>query len=136
MMRKPTTYVDANASDLAPVRTRLVFGAGLSHGPGFNEYVEYRIGRSACGQFDVLWQKTDWVDEEPRLEAVAWLQRGTLKGKKLSLALLEAVLEAEKRDYNPDGPNFSEVHENQKGILKGNEVWALVDEVFKDSEED
>ena len=118
---------------LEPVRTRLVFAARLSHGPGFDEMLEFRVGRSACGHFDVLWQKADWVVEERQLNAVAWLPRNTLKGKRLSLALLKAVLEAEKQRYNAAAPNFSEVVGGRKSLLDANEVWSVVDQVFDGS---
>lgn len=133
-MNKPSTFLDDNAGvDLEPSRTRLLFKAVLSHGPGFSESVEYRVGGSQCGGFDVLWQSADWVDEDdgPRLQALAWMPRHAMKGKGLFLALLQALFEASKRHQQADGPNFEEIVRGGKGLLTSGEVWEVAEAVFR-----
>lgn len=110
-MKEPkiSTYLDSqDGVDLAPTRTRLLFAAWIHHGPGFPEKVEYRVGPSKCGQFDVLWLKSDWDDANP-VTAAAWTPCYQMKGKPLYLAHLAALFAADKRQTSADGPNFNEV---------------------------
>jgi len=124
------TYADSqDGVDLSPARTRLLFAAWIHHGPGFPEKVEYRVGPSKCGQFDVLWIKSDWDDENPMI-AAAWMPRHQMKGKPLHLALLAALFAAEKKQTSADGPNFNEVISSGTPILSSAEVRMVASNIF------
>ena len=130
-MNKPATYIeDESGVDLEASRTRLLFKARLSHGSGFSEQAEYRIGATKCGRFDVLWSRSDWVEDGPALQAIAWLPRHEMKGEALHLALLKAWLMAEKMANDTDEPKFHEVEQSKLALLKSTDVWLVVDEVF------
>ena len=134
-MNKPTTYLEGNVGEyLLPSRTRLLFEAALTHGPGFSENIEYRIGRTMCDSFDVLWSAGDWDGGGRQLHASAWLPRHVLKGKSLYLTLLKALFEAEKRGQDAEGPNFDSVSSQKQGLLSSSEVWRIIDEVFHDED--
>jgi hypothetical protein len=127
------TYADSqDGVDLSPARTRSLFAAWIHHGPGFPEKVEYRVGPSKCGQFDVLWIKSDWDEENP-LTAAAWMLRHQFKGKSQHLALLKALFAAEKNDSSADGPNFNEVVGGRSALLSCAEVYQIAKDVFSDS---
>jgi hypothetical protein len=127
------TYADSqDGVDLSPARTRLLFAAWIHHGPGFPEKVEYRVGPSKCGQFDVLWIKSDWDDENP-VSAAAWMPRCQMKGKPLHLALLAALFAVEKNHESADGPNFNEVISSGSSLLSANDVRMVASNVFGDS---
>jgi hypothetical protein len=131
---KISTYADSqDGVDLVPARTRLLFAAWIHHGPGFPEKVEYRVGPSKCGQFDVLWIKSDWNDENPMI-AAAWIPRRQMKGKSRHLALLAALFAAEKNHESADGPNFNEVISSDSSLLSGSEVHAIARNVFGESQ--
>jgi hypothetical protein len=128
-----STYLESTiGSDLVPARTRLLFAAWIHHGPGFPEKVEYRVGPSKCGQFDVLWLKSEWDDGNP-VTAAAWTPRYQMKGKPLYLALLAALFAADKRQNSADGPNFNEVVGGRSALLSSAEVYQLAKDVFSDS---
>jgi hypothetical protein len=75
-------YIESDASALEPARsTKLLFAAYLFHRPGFEEKLQFRIGRSKCGRYDVLWQDSDW--NETGKSAAAWLPKGQLTGRAL-----------------------------------------------------
>ena len=106
---KVYTYTHSDASHLLPVRgSKLLFAAYLFHRTGFQEELEYRIGRSKCGRYDVLWQHSDWDDQDPT--ALAWVRKGELTGRALWKTLLIAVWRAEKKAYDYDRPVFNEVN--------------------------
>lgn len=126
---KVATYHSNDGVDLVPARTRLLFAAWIHHGPGFPEKVEYQIGPSKCGQFDVLWIKGDWDPENPT-SAAAWIPRQQMHGKPLHLHLLQSLFSAQKTRESANGPNFSEVAVASKSLLSSAEVWKEADEVF------
>ena len=124
------TYADSKIGvDLEPTRTRLLFAAWISHGPGFSEKVEYRIGPSKCGRFDVLWTLAE-PDVDERIHAAAWMPRHEMKGKSMHCALLEALFQMEKTHFSADGPNFSEVIGSDRVLLSSKEVWQITYGVF------
>jgi hypothetical protein len=128
---KISTYADSqDGVDLPPARTRLLFAAWIHHGPGFPEKVEYRVGPSKCGQFDVLWLKSDWDDENP-LTAAAWIPRRHMRGKPLHLHLLQSLFRAQKTRESANGPNFNEIASATTGLLTSKEVWDLARWVFR-----
>jgi hypothetical protein len=131
---KISTYADSqDGVDLSPARTRLLFAAWIHHGPGFPEKVEYRSGPSKCGQFDVLWIKSDWDDGNPII-AAAWIPRHQMKGRPLHLALLAALFAVEKNHESADGPNFNEVISSGSSLLSASEVRMVAHKVFGESE--
>jgi len=131
---KISTYADSqDGVDLVPARVRLLFAARINHGPGFPEKVEYRVGPSKCGQFDVLWIKSDWDDENP-VTAAAWTPRYQMKGKSLHFALLAALFTAEKKQTSADRPNFNEVISSDSSLLSASEVRTVAHKVFGESE--
>lgn len=126
----PESYVGNNFyHNLTSTRTRLLFVARISHGVGFDECVEYRVGPSKCGRFDVLWirNESDWGDEGSQTVAAGWLPRGVLKGAKLHAALLEKVIFDEMSVHRSDRPNFSEVATSNKPLFSSKQVWEIVD---------
>jgi hypothetical protein len=58
-------YVESDLSvDLEPTPgAQLLFRALLFHSPGFDEEVQFFVGPSTCGGYDVLWCNSDWVDD-------------------------------------------------------------------------
>lgn len=128
---KASTYLDSNdGADLAPARTRLLFSAWIHHGPGFPEKVEYRVGSSKCGQFDVLWIKADWDQENPT-RADAWIPRRHMRGKPLHLHLLQSLFRAQKTRESANGLNLNEIASATTGLLTSKEVWDLARWVFR-----
>lgn len=131
MTSKPTTYLDGkHGDDLIPSRTRLLFAALLSHGPGFSESAEYRIGPTTCGAFDVLWLKSDWLEDGDQLQAIAWLPRHELKGIALHLTLLKAWMDAEREVNGATTANFDEVERRRGALLTTAQVYETVSSVF------
>lgn len=127
---KVSTYLDSNiGSDVLPSRTRLLFSAWIDHGPGSSEKVEYRVGPSKCGNFEVLWISSDFDDGET-CNAAAWMPRHQMKGKALQLALLEGLFAAEKAEHDLDEPNFSEIEPSPKSALSSSEVRQVVTKIF------
>jgi hypothetical protein len=127
------TYADSqDGVDLSPARMRLLFAAWIHHGPGFPEKVEYRVGPSKCDQFDVLWIKSDWDDENPII-AAAWIPRHQIKGRPLQLGLLGALFWAEKNQESADALNFNEVICSRNPLLSSEEVRALARNIFGES---
>ncbi len=128
------TYIDSDAGvDLLPMRTRLVFTAHLGHSPGLSEIVEYRLGPSDCGQYDVLWCSSDWCDEV-QTTAVAWLPRHQIKGKALPSALLRALFKAEMAQNKSAVPQFDEVLESRRGLLSSREVREIAEQTLSDAQ--
>jgi hypothetical protein len=131
---KISTYADSqDGVDLVPARTRLLFAAWIHHGPGFPEKVEYRVGPSKCGRFDVLWIKSEW-DDANSFAAAAWTPRCQMKGKPLYLALLNALFVSQKSHESSEGPNFNEVISSDSSLLSGSEVHAIASNIFGESQ--
>jgi hypothetical protein len=126
-----STYADSqDGVDLVPGRTRLLFAAWINHGPGFPEKVEYRVGPSKCGQFDVLRIRGDWEDQNP-MSAGAWTLRGHLRGVNLRGVLLEALLPAQSNRESATGLNFDSVSTESRSLLPASEISFLITKVFQ-----
>ena len=123
------TYFDSDPGALAPTRTRLLFAAYINRSPIDSEEVQYRIGPSRYGKFDVLWISSDF-DDGDTCNAAAWMPRHQMKGKALQLALLEALFAAEKAEHDLDEPNFSEIEPSPKSALSSSEVRQVVTKIF------
>lgn len=129
---KIPTYFDSDiGSDLSPGRTRLLFAAYIDRSPIDSEEIEYRVGPSKCGRFDVLWRKSDWNNEDSTT-AVSWLPRQQICGKELHVALLEALFKAEKENLEIDEPNFSEIIDSEDSLLSTDEAGQLAARIFSD----
>jgi hypothetical protein len=132
-LAKVFTYVESDASDLQPARSsKLLFAAYLFHGPGFDEELQFRVGTSRCGRYDVLWQDSDW--NETGKSAAAWLPKGHLTRRALWEILLIALWQAEKAAYDYDGPAFNEVNSQRKSLLSSKEVWEIAERVWSRSD--
>jgi hypothetical protein len=75
------TYVESRAGvGPEPIpNAMLLFKAVLFHRPGFEEELQFFVGPSRCGSYDVLWCNSDGVDGRD-LSAAAWLPTGILTG--------------------------------------------------------
>ena len=131
MTSTPRSYLDRkHGNDLTPSRTRLLFAALLSHGAGFSESVEYRIGPTKCGDFDVLWVKGDWIEDGHQLQPIVWLPRHELRGRALHLVLLKAWMSAEREVNGATTANFDEVERRRGALLSATQVVKVVGSVF------
>jgi len=129
-MTASSNYLDSPVGlELIPTRTRLLFAARLHHGPGHVEEVQYRIGPSRCGRYDVLWTFGDW-DEEGVKNALAWTPRHVRRGQPLHRHLLASLFQAENTTGHAEAPPFSEVKSSPPALLPSELVWAVVGEVF------
>jgi hypothetical protein len=125
------TYVESNTGvGLEPIpNAKVLFKALLFHRLGFEEKLQFFVGPSRCGIYDVLWCNSDAVDGR-ELSAIAWLPKGILVGPALWEALLVGCWGAEKTGYNSDGPNFNEIITDKQAALSSEEVWAIVDRIW------
>ena len=98
--------------------------------PGFDEELRFFVAPSKCGGYDVLWQDSDWDDEDGGNSALAWLPKDTLAGTALWEALLARYWKAEKTSSNWDGPNFHEVITDKKAKLSPEAVWEIVERIW------
>ena len=135
MTSTPRTCLDReHGYELIPSRTRLLFAELISHGPGFSESLEYRIGPTKCGGFDVLWVKSDWIEDGHQLLAVVWLPRHELRGRALHLVLLKAWLSAEREVDGATEAPFNEVESRRGALLSDAQVFETVDSLFGKSD--
>ena len=126
---KVSTYIESDTSDLLPARgSKLLFAAYLFHGPSFYEELQFRVGPSRCGHYDVLWLGSDWNEEGP--SALAWISKGDLTATTLCKKLLIAVWRAEKAEYGYDRPVFHEIKSDEKSLLSSEAVWQIAAQVW------
>lgn len=126
-----STYLESAsfAENLCPRRRRLLFRGLLFHGPGSQEQINFRVGPSKCGCYDVLWQDSDWSEAD--YHALAWLPRKTTTGNNLWKRLLAGYWAAEKEIGSCEhGPNFNDISSDPKGSLSPEDVWAIVDSIW------
>lgn len=127
-----TTLADGEPG-LEPGRLRLVFRAGFDGGgPGRSEEWVLRLGPDTEGVWDVLWLKSDW-DDAPA--PVAWIARGSLRGKALAVALVRAWLEATRDHEDAEGPPYEEVRAAKSALLKRRELSRIESAVWPETEE-
>ena len=117
---------------LSPKSTRLAFKAMLYHGPGHQETQRYRIGADDEGKWDVLWIKSDWVEETIPL---AWVIKGTLRGKPLHVALVRAWLQGLRVSEDADSPPYGELIDAPKALLDGDDLGAIEEAVWAEEED-
>ncbi len=128
------TYVEGDASGLEPVPdAKLLFRALLFHRPGFQEELQFFVGPSRCGSYDVLWCNGDGANDR-ELSAGAWLPKGILIGRPLWEALLVGYWRAQKRADNSDGPNFNKIITDKQAALCSKEVWEIVERIWSPHE--
>lgn len=121
------TYLDSEAgNDLEPSRTRLLFTYRASHASGFSEEVDYRVGPSKCGKFDVLWGRCDSCG----MNAVVWIPRHLKRGKALHVALLSGLFAAQADVFGSDAPCFDEVDTSRGALMTSKDVCEVADAVF------
>jgi hypothetical protein len=127
---KVLTYVESGVPDLeAAPRARLLFAAWFSHGPGFQEDLLFFVGPSKCKRYDVLWQESDWGNDDGK-SALAWLAKGELTGRKLWETLLTECWKAEKAGWGYDKPIFDEVSFDKRSLLSSEEVYEMADRIW------
>ena len=127
---KASTYLDSNdGADLAPARTRLLFSAWIHHGPGFPGKVEYRVGPSKCGQFDVPWMKAVGGPENP-VRGAAWIPIQCMQGKPLHLHLVQSLFIAQQNREAVDAQSFSEIAGATKALLSSADLRNVTDKIF------
>ncbi len=123
------TAAEHGEISLAPGRTKAVLQAVFDGGsPGRSEEWVIRMGPESEGQYDVLWFRSDWVEE---MIPLAWAPKGRLKGKALALALLKAWLEAERDCEDAECPPFAEYTAPKSSPLTEKDIQRTIDEVWE-----
>jgi hypothetical protein len=118
---------------LTPKSTRLAFKAMVDHGPGHQETQRYGVGADAEGKWDVLWLKSDWVEETIPL---AWIPKGALRGKPLHLALVQAWLRGAKEAEGADSPPYGETIEAPTALLDETDLGTIEETVWAEEEDE
>lgn len=131
-MAEPYTYHDDGGDDLEPEHMEEVCRYYLDLGPKQVEHVTQLLGPSACGNFDVLWEKSDVTEEIPI--AVAWLPRGELEGFELWQALALAYWNIRKEGELWDNCDCVEVIENADGLVDSDAFRAVLAAVWAPEE--
>ncbi len=114
---------------LTHVSSRLVLKAAIYHGPGHQETQWIRAGTDSAGKWDVLWMRSDWVEETTPL---AWVAKGVLRGRELHQALLRAWFQGAKQSEDADEPPYGEPLPASNTLLTEEEVAAIADQVWGD----
>lgn len=126
-------YLAHDVPGLEPGRLKLVFRAGFDGGgPGRSEEWVLRLGPDTEGVWDVLWLKSDW-DEAPT--PVAWIVRGSLRGKALAAALVKAWLTALRDHEDAEGPPYEDVHASKTAMLRRRDLSRIESAVWPETEE-
>jgi len=118
---------------LEPKSTRLAFKAVIFHGPGHQENQWIRIGADDAKQWDVLWLRTDWDEGTVPL---AWVAKGTLRGRALWTSLVHAWFLGSKLDQQADAPPYDEYATAPNALLDETSVQAIVEQVWPTEDED
>jgi hypothetical protein len=118
---------------LSPKSTRLVFKAAIFHGSGHDELQRIRIGSDDKGKWDVLWLSADWGEGTVPL---AWVAKGTLRGRALWSGLVHAWFLGSKLGQDADVPPYDEYTSADHALLDEASVQAIVEQVWPAEEED
>jgi len=118
---------------LSPKSTRLVFKAAIFHGSGHDELQRIRIGSDDEGKWDGLWLRTDWDEGTVPL---AWVAKGTLRGRALWTGLVHAWFQGSKLGQDADAPPYDEYAFADHALLDEAAVQAIVEQVWPTEEED
>ena len=118
---------------LSPKFTRLVFKAAIFHGSGHDELQRIRIGSDDEGKWDVLWLSADWGEGTVPL---AWVAKGTLRGRALWTGLVHAWFQGSKLGQDADAPPYDEYAFADHALLDEAAVQAIVEQVWPTEEED
>ena len=117
---------------LEPKSTRLAFKAVIFHGPGHQENQWIRVGADDTKQWDVLWLRTDWGEGTVPL---AWVAKGTLRGRALWAGLVHAWFLGSKLGQQADAPPYDEFTPVDHALLDEEDVQAIVEQVWPEEEE-
>lgn len=109
-------------------RTRLLFHAYITFGPMHGGTNDYRIGPSACGRYDVLWLEGEEMEDPHRL-AIAWVEKGTMKGMELWQALIRATWFADRYHWEYPRPCM-EIWTKPSALMQADAVRRILDEVW------
>jgi len=118
---------------LSPKSTRLVFKAAIFHGSGHDEVQRIRIGSDDEGKWDVLWLSADWGEGTVPL---AWVAKGTLRGRALWTGLVHAWFLGSKLGQDAEAPPYDEYTSADHALLDEASVHAIVEQVWPVEEED
>jgi hypothetical protein len=118
---------------LSPKSTRLVFKAEIYHGMGHQENQWIRVGADYTKKWDVLWLRTDWDEGTVPL---AWVAKGTLRGRALWSGLVHAWFLGSKLGQDADAPPYDEYTSADHALLDEAPVQAIVEQVWPAEEED
>jgi hypothetical protein len=118
---------------LSPKSTRLVFKAEIYHGMGHQENQGIRVGADYTKKWDVLWLRTDWDEGTVPL---AWVAKGTLRGRALWSGLVHAWFLGSKLGQDADAPPYDEYTAADHALLDEAAVQAIVAQVWPEEDED
>ncbi len=118
---------------LSPKSTRLVFKAEIYHGMGHQENQWIRVGADYTKKWDVLWLRTDWDEGTVPL---AWVAKGTLRGRALWSGLVHAWFLGSKLGQDADAPPYDEYTAADHALLDEAAVQAIVAQVWPEEDED
>ena len=120
---------------LSPKSTRLVFQAVIFHGMGHQENQWFEVGTDEKNEWCVLWQRTDWDDGTSI--PVAWIARGTLRGRALWTGLVHAWFTGAKAAQDATEPPYDEFTPTKHGLLDEETVQAIAEQVWpEETDED
>ena len=118
---------------LSPKSTRLVFKAEIYHGMGHQENQWIRVGADYTKKWDVLWLRTDWDEGTVPL---AWVAKGTLRGRALWRGLVHAWFLGSKLGQDAEAPPYDEYTFADHALLDEAAVQAIVAQVWPEEDED
>jgi hypothetical protein len=123
------TAAEHGEVSLSPGRTKAVLKAVFDGGsPGHSEEWVIRMGPDSEGQHDVLWHRSDALEE---MTPLAWAPKGQLKGKALALALLKAWLEAQRDCEDAEGPPFAYYKAPKGSPITAKDIERIIDDVWE-----
>jgi hypothetical protein len=100
---------------------------------GHQENQWIRVGADYTKKWDVLWLRTDWDEGTVPL---AWVAKGTLRGRALSSGLVHAWFLGSKLGQDADAPPYDEYTAADHALLDEASVQAIVAQVWPEEDED
>jgi hypothetical protein len=89
-------------------------------------------GADDTKQWDVLWLRTDW---DEGIVPLAWVAKGTLRGRALWTGLVHAWFLGSKLGQQADAPPYDEYAAARNALLDETSVQAIVEQVWSEEGE-